>query len=105
MFSLPSLDLRRQFILLTLLVLVLDQLTKSWALTALFVTGQQIVITPFFNLTPVWNSGISFGLLADFPSVTGLGIPVFALLVVAWLYLQLSQLEAVQRFQLAELQI
>jgi signal peptidase II len=98
MFSLPSLVLGRQFILLTLLVLVLDQLTKSWALSALFVTGQQIVITPFFNLTPVWNSGISFGLLADFPSVTGLGIPVFALLVVAWLYLQLSQLDAVQRF-------
>ena len=70
---------------------------KSWALSTLFETGQQIVIAPFFNFTPVWNSGISFGLLADFPTATGLAIPVFAVLVVIWLYLQLGQLGMVQR--------
>ena len=36
-------------------------------------------------------------MLADFPTVTGLAIPVFAVLVVIWLYLQLGQLGMVQR--------
>ena len=97
MFGLPSLALSWRFVLLVALVLVADQLSKSWALSTLFVTGQQMVVTSFFNFTPVWNSGISFGLLADFPKATGLLIPIFAMLVVIWLYLQLSQLGTVQR--------
>ena len=97
MFAMPSLALSWRFVLLLVAVLGADQLTKSWALSALFVPGQQIIVTPFFNFTPVWNSGISFGLLADFPTATGLVIPVFAVLVVIWLYLQLSQLGIVQR--------
>ena len=97
MFAMPSLALSWRFVLLLVAVLGTDQLTKSWALSALFVSGQQIIVTPFFIFTPVWNSGISFGLLADFPTATGLVIPVFAVLVVIWLYLQLSQLGIVQR--------
>ena len=97
MISFPSLAFSWRFVLLLVAVLAADQATKSWALSALFVTGQQIVVTPFFNFTPVWNSGISFGLLADFPEATGLVIPIFAVLVVIWLYLQLGQLGSVQR--------
>jgi len=98
MFFLPNLALARNFVLLVAGVLIADQLTKAWALSALFASGQQIILTPFFNLTPVWNSGISFGLFAELPSVTGMVIPVFALVVVIWLYLQLATLSGVQRF-------
>ena len=97
MFGVPNLALSWRFVLVLSAVLAADQATKSWALSALFETGQQIVIAPFFNFTPVWNSGISFGLLADFPTATGLAIPVFAVIVVIWLYLQLGQLGIVQR--------
>ncbi|MEZ5907101.1 MAG: signal peptidase II [Geminicoccaceae bacterium] len=44
-----------------LLVLVLDFLTKQWALAAL--TDQGVVqVTGFFNLVLVWNRGVSFGM-------------------------------------------
>jgi len=58
---------------------------------------RKISITPFLSLSGIWNPGISFGMLADFPQVTGYGIPAFAVLVVIWLYFQLDQLSAIQR--------
>ncbi len=47
------------------LVLLLDQLSKQWILWVFSVSGQFIEITEFFNLALVWNTGISFGLLAE----------------------------------------
>lgn len=48
--------------LLFALILVLDVLTKHWALT--WLAGQGVVrVTGFFNLVLVWNPGISFGFL------------------------------------------
>ena len=97
MLSAPRLLYSRNFVFLLLAVLTSDQLSKSWALSALFANGNQIVVTPFLNFTPVWNPGISFGMLADFPQVTGYAIPAFAVLVVIWLYFQLDQLIVIQR--------
>jgi len=97
MLSAPRFVFTRNFVLLLLTVLSADQLSKSWALSALFANGNQIVVAPFLNFTPVWNPGISFGMLADFPQVTGYAIPAFAVLVVIWLYFQLDQLSGIQR--------
>ena len=97
MVSVPKFVFTRNFVLLLLAVLCADQISKSWALSALFANGNQIVAAPFLNFTPVWNSGISFGMLADFPQVTGYAIPAFAVLVVIWLYFQLDQLSGIQR--------
>ena len=97
MLSAPRFVFTRNFVLLLLAVLSADQLSKSWALSALFTNGNQIVAAPFLNFTPVWNPGISFGMLADFPQVTGYAIPAFAVLVVIWLYFQLDQLSGIQR--------
>ena len=97
MLSAPRFVFTRNFVLLLLTVLSADQLSKSWALSALFANGNQIVAAPFLNFTPVWNPGISFGMLADFPQVTGYAIPAFAVLVVIWLYFQLDQLSGIQR--------
>ncbi len=80
-----------------ILILLLDQLTKSWALHSLFASSGQIRLLPFFWLTPVWNSGISFGLFSDQPMLVKGVIPLFAILVVLWLYLQLPVLESGQR--------
>ena len=97
MLSAPRFVFIRNFVLLLLSVLSADQLIKSWALSALFANGNQIVAAPFLNFTPVWNPGISFGMLADFPQATGYAIPAFAVLVVIWLYFQLDQLSGIQR--------
>ena len=76
---------------------ILDQLTKKWMLDLIFFPNRQLVITPFLNLTPVWNSGISFGLFRNQQVVGQLIIPVVALLVVLWLFFTLYELNFLQR--------
>jgi len=49
---------------LLLLTLVADQASKQLALMTLFAEPVRIEVLPVFNLTPVWNRGVSFGLLA-----------------------------------------
>ena len=44
------------------LILILDFLTKQWALATLTGAGR-VEVTSFFNLVLVWNPGISFGML------------------------------------------
>jgi len=51
------------------LIIVLDQLTKHWILRVVDLDaggpGSQIqIFDPWFNLTMVWNRGVSFGLFA-----------------------------------------
>lgn len=54
---------------LAVLVIVLDQASKLWVLNGLGLmeggAGARIeVLPPWFNLTMVWNRGVSFGLFA-----------------------------------------
>lgn len=61
-------ETRRQIILsfvLVLLLALLDQWTKQLALEMLFEPPRVIIISGFFNLVPVWNPGISFGLFGE----------------------------------------
>ena len=76
---------------------ILDQLTKNWMLDLIFLPHRQIALTPFLNLTPVWNSGISFGLFRNQQVVGQFIIPVLALLVVIWLFFALYELNSLQR--------
>ena len=50
----------RLFLILIILIF-LDYSSKLWALENLFVKYQSIKLTSFLSMTPVWNSGISFG--------------------------------------------
>ena len=50
------------------------------------------------NLTPVWNSGISFGLFQNQQLVGTRVIPFLAVLVVLWLFFTLYELSTLQRF-------
>lgn len=67
-------------------VLALDQVSK-WALLGVVAPETPIAITPFFNLVMVWNTGISFGLLAEHNQPYALAALSFVIVMVlaAWL--------------------
>jgi len=75
---------------LAALVVVLDQLTKAAILDRSdLVAGRWIEVTSFFNLVLVWNTGVSFGVLAGFAAwtpwvLTGLALAV-AIALALWL--------------------
>lgn len=49
----------------TLAILALDQASKYWVLVILDLERlRQVVVLPFFNLTMVWNRGVTFGMFA-----------------------------------------
>ena len=50
-------------LVLALVVVVLDQVSKWWILAGVMNPPTVIPVTPFFNLVLVWNRGVSFGLL------------------------------------------
>ena len=58
-----------------------DQLTKQMALALVFYPPRMIEVLPFFNLVPVWNSGISFGFLSGGGDVVKTGLTLIALVV------------------------
>jgi signal peptidase II len=47
---------------LLLLVLAADQLTKAWVLHRVDLSEGPLRVTPFMDITLVWNRGISYGL-------------------------------------------
>ncbi len=55
----------RIVLLLALIVLVLDQLTKLWVAAVLPLWASKTVIPGFFNLVHVLNKGAAFGFLND----------------------------------------
>ena len=42
-----------------------DQLSKQWAIKNIFDDQKIIEINKYLNFVPVWNKGISFGILSD----------------------------------------
>jgi len=81
---------RRRGLALALGVIALDQATKAWMLGLVFDPPRRIPVTSFFNLVPVWNRGISFGMFNDLASwgpiiLTALALAVSGVLI-AWLW-------------------
>ena len=79
---------------LTLLVVGSDQLTKMWALASFFSPPRVIEVFHWFNLVPVWNTGISFGMLAGYSDwmpaiISGITI-IISLVLLAWLFVSVS---------------
>ena len=64
-------------------VIVLDQLSKYWVLDVAHLPDRSSIrVLPFFQLTMVWNPGVSFGMLrADSPAGRWL-LVAFALAIV-----------------------
>ena len=79
---------------IALTVVAFDQATKMWALESFFSPPRIIEVLPWFNLVPVWNTGISFGMLADYSDwmpgiISGLTI-IISLVLLAWLFVAVS---------------
>lgn len=55
-------------LILALLTLFLDQISKYWAQELLLPPPQSFEIFDFLTLNPSWNKGVSFGLFHDSPS-------------------------------------
>lgn len=77
------------------LIIVLDQLTKLWVVSALRL-GQSIELTSFFNLVFVYNPGAAFSFLSDAGGWQRWFFVVLALAVSGWLTLLIRQ-HAVER--------
>jgi signal peptidase II len=83
-----------------LVVLTADQLSKWWVLNVLDLPYlRQVVLLPVLNLTLVWNRGVTFGLLNGFGGWSSLVLALVALCVVgalgAWLRRAESRLSAI----------
>ncbi|MDH3660669.1 MAG: signal peptidase II [Alphaproteobacteria bacterium] len=55
----------RNGLLIALLVILLDQVTKWIALSGVDFAANPISVTSFFDLVLVWNRGVSFGMFND----------------------------------------
>lgn len=95
------------YLLLALVVLgvfVVDQATKAWVLAALPLYSQKEIISGFFNLVHVRNTGVAFSFFAGSESpwrVYGLsGLTFMALVVIFFLYRQTGSEEKARRVAL-----
>ena len=86
------------FVLVFLIVLCADQVSKQIMLGLMFDPPRYIEVGLNLNLVPVWNSGMSFGLLSDGGVWVRIGLSAFAFLVSAWLVWALPKLDRRQRF-------
>ena len=89
------------FILVFLIILFADQVSKQIVLDLLFDPPRYIKVGLNLNLVPVWNSGMSFGLLSDGGLWVRIGLSTLAFLVSAWFVWALPQLDRCQRFAAA----
>ena len=71
---------RLRYLILSVVILLLDQGTKAWALAQLRPVAMIEVIPDFFRLTFATNRGVAFSLFADGPEGTRYILSVIALL-------------------------
>ena len=72
-------------LLIFLAFVYFDYISKLWAVENLFIKYKSIQITSFLSMTPVWNSGVSFGLFQDSGEIGRYGFTIFAFLISSWL--------------------
>ncbi|MBO6782109.1 MAG: signal peptidase II [Alphaproteobacteria bacterium] len=72
----------RWALVFVIVLIVADQILKQVMLSLVFFPPRIIEVTGFFNLVPVWNTGVSFGLLGD-SSTSRWVLVVVALVIVA----------------------
>ena len=72
-------------LLIFLIFIFFDYVSKLWAIENLFINYKSIELTSFLSMTPVWNSGISFGFFQDSGELGRYGFTGFAIVVSVWL--------------------
>ena len=72
-------------LLIFLIFIFFDYVSKLWAIENLFMQYRSIELTSFLSMTPVWNSGISFGFFQDSGELGRYVFTCFAFVVSIWL--------------------
>ena len=93
--------MRLWFCAIFFLIIVVDQATKQVMLDLIFDPPRRIEILAILNLVPVWNRGMSFGMLADSGALVPVGLTGLAFAVSAWLFWMVPRLNRVQRLSAA----
>ena len=89
--------MRRRLLTLAATVIGLDLVSKQVMLALIFDPPRRIEVLPFLNFAPVWNPGISFGMLADGGDVMRYLVTALALAVAAWLIWKVPQFQRLER--------
>lgn len=89
------------WLLLAVLVIVLDQASKSWVLTSI-PPGGGYVVTDFFNLVLVFNRGAAFSFLSGAGGWQHWLFLTLAIMISVWILLMLRK-HAAERLQPAAL--
>lgn len=84
-------------LLVALVTLILDQVTKHWILDGLKLTedGAPIVLAPFAELKFVWNRGISYGLFQQGTDLGRWALVVMSLAAAIALMVWLSKVDKI----------
>jgi lipoprotein signal peptidase len=81
-------------LILALVILLADQASKWWILEIVDLDQvRQVVLTPFLNLTMVWNRGITFGLFSGGGPWNALILAAIAVVIVAVLLRWMARAE------------
>jgi len=74
-------------LIILIFFIFLDHVSKQWAIANLFNQLKSIEITSFLSMTPVWNSGVSFGFFQNSGDIGRYFFTIFAFAVSIWLIL------------------
>ena len=89
----------KKFIISVILILsitiILDQLTKYFAFIFLFKDKQVLIINQFLNFRPVWNDGISFGMLQGYGNFRIISFIIIAISISLWIILYSRKLNII----------
>ena len=76
---------RRPALVLALAVLAADLVTKQIMLGWIFEPPRRVAVLPFLDFVPVWNPGISFGMLANGGIAVTVMLTLLAFAVAGWM--------------------
>ena len=76
---------RRTALVLALAVLAADLVTKQIMLGWIFEPPRRVAVLPFLDFVPVWNPGISFGMLANGGIAVTVMLTLLAFAVAGWM--------------------
>ena len=82
-------------ILILSLTILLDQLTKYIAFIVLFKEKQVLIINHYLNFRPVWNDGISFGMLQGYGNFGRISFIIIATSISLWIILHSRKLNII----------
>ncbi len=77
------------------LTILLDQLTKYIAFIVLFKDKQVLIINHYLNFRPVWNDGISFGMLQGYGNFGRISFIIIAISISLWIILYSRKLNII----------